>query len=192
MHRPIEETGATARLTIGSFRHNMTKSTFPQRKRLRLSGFDYSKAGMYFVTICSHQRQSLFGWISEGRMQLSPSGKILNEEWQRTTTVRTGIQLDEYVIMPNHVHGIVIIDYPWLGTRRPEDPKQSLDRIIWGFKAACTRRINASRGETAVLWQRAYYDEIIRNEQHLHRVRTYIANNPAQWEFDRENLDEVL
>ena len=177
------------------------KPSYPQRKHNPLEGFDYSLAGAYFVTICTHDHRCLFGDIHDGEMQLSAFGKIVQEEWLHTGQMRPSIFLDHFVVMPNHLHGIIAIDYPWLGYRRPQVAKHSLERIVAGFKAACTRRINEARsvGEDCIsrdrhahsfaVWQKSFHDEIIRDEAHMGNVRVYIANNPAQWEFDRENPD---
>lgn len=165
----------------------MNQPSLPKRKRNRLAGYDYSRAGAYSVTVCTHRRACLFGEIRDGLMQLGPVGELVTEEWRRTGDIRPHIVLDEFVVMPNHVHGIVMIDYPWLGERRSEDAKQSLERIMAGFKGACTRRIRELIGGSAPIWQKSYHDEIIRDDQHLLNIRRYIADNPAQWELDREN-----
>jgi putative transposase len=168
-----------------------SKEAYPQRKQNRLDGYDYSLAGAYFVTICVQDRACLFGRIENGEVHLSQFGKIVEAEWLRTGRMRPNVLLDQYVIMPNHLHGIVIIDYPWLGLRQPEDAKQRLDRIVAGFKAACVRRINEARGfRAASIWQKSFHDEIIRNERHLANVRKYIADNASMWESDLENPEQ--
>jgi REP element-mobilizing transposase RayT len=173
------------------------KTALPQRKRNRLEGYDYSLSGAYFVTICTHNRACLFGEINEAQMLLNSFGKVAQDEWLRTGQIRSNVILEQFVIMPNHVHGVIMIDYPWMGIRRPEDARQSIERIVAGFKAACVRRINQLRAAGAdsitrrPIWQKSFYDEIIRDERHLNNVRTYIADNPAQWEFDHENPDRL-
>jgi REP element-mobilizing transposase RayT len=97
----------------------MNQPALPRRKRNRLEGYDYARAGAYFVTVCTHRRACLFGEIRDGLMQLGHAGELVTEEWRRTGDIRPHIVLDEFVVMPNHVHGIVMIDYPWLGERRP-------------------------------------------------------------------------
>jgi len=166
--------------------------SYPQRKHNRLDGYDYSLAGAYFVTICVHDRVCLFGCIDSGQMQLSPFGTIVQEEWLRTGKMRPNVILDEFVVMPNHLHGVVMIDYPLLGHRQPGEAKQCLDRIVAGFKAACVRRINEARGYKAIpVWQKSFHDEIIRNEQHMVNVRQYVVDNVEQWAFDHENPDRL-
>jgi putative transposase len=172
-------------------RTQMNDVRYPQRKRNRLQGYDYSRAGAYFVTVCTHRRACVLGEIRDGRMVLNGMGELVTSEWQRTAVLRPNIVLDEFVVMPNHVHGIILIDYPWLGERRPQDAKQSLERIMAGFKGACTHQLRDLRGSDWQGWQKSYHDEIIRDEQHLLRVRQYIADNPAQWALDRENPERT-
>ncbi len=178
------------------------------RRSIRLQGYDYSQAGAYFVTICTYQRECLFGDVVGGQMALNAHGRIACEEWGRSAQMRREIQLDEFVVMPNHVHGIVIIrDEPHpiveaydvgatgrspLRTARPGPPKRSLGSFIAGFKSAATQRINHLRGTPGLpVWQRNYYEHIIRNEEELNRIREYIHNNPLRWHLDRENPNRV-
>jgi REP element-mobilizing transposase RayT len=166
------------------------KITLPKRKHLRLEDYDYSLAGGYFITVCTHDRGCLFGQVMNEQMELNGFGAIVREEWLRSEQMRPNITLDAFMVMPNHFHAIIVIDYPYLGHRRPEDPRQSLERIVAGFKATCTRRINERR-RNAPVWQRSFHDEIIRDEWHLGHVRKYIMNNPAQWQFDHENPNRI-
>ncbi|MDD5089117.1 MAG: transposase [bacterium] len=166
--------------------------SFPQRKRLRLAGYDYSQAGMYAITICTHARACFFGQVVNGRVILNELGKIVEGEWERTAEMRRNVGLDKFVVMPNHLHALLAIDYQLLGHRQPGEAKQQLERIVAGFKSACTRRINELRRMATVpVWQRSFYDQIIRDERHLQEIRTYIVNNPQQWALDRENPDYV-
>ncbi|MCS6773028.1 MAG: transposase, partial [Thermoflexales bacterium] len=146
-----------------------------------------SSPGAYFVTLCTHGRACLFGFITNGVMHENALGAIVREEWFRSAQIRPDIQLeaDEFVLMPNHLHGIIrIIE---TAARRPTPSK--LSTVIAGFKAATTRRINELRGTPrAEVWQRNYYEHIIRTESgenELCRIREYIATNPARWELDR-------
>ena len=163
------------------------------RRSTRLQGYDYAEAGIYFVTLCTVDRECLFGEIIGESMQPSRAGDIVQEVWLRSPTLRSEIALDAMVIMPNHLHGIVIIQTVGATGRSPLQPvpgpaKRSLGALIAGFKAATTKRINAWRGTPgSPVWQRNYYDRIIRDEDELWRIREYIANNPAQWAVDREN-----
>ena len=157
--------------------------------------------GAYFVTICTENRKCLLGEVVNGEMALSKEGKILGEEWLKTTQVRPYVSLDLFVVMPNHFHGILFIDKEaegtdcW-GTARCAPTirqfrmmiSESLPSIIRGFKSAATRRINILRNVPgAPVWQRNYYEHVIRDEASLNRIRGYIINNPLSWELDREN-----
>jgi putative transposase len=175
------------------------------RRSIRLAGYDYSREGAYFITICSAGRACIFGQICDGRMQLSSAGAIVNEEWHRSAEIRRELRLDAFVVMPNHIHGIVFVIAPSVGAhggapsggapvphpslldgRRP----RSLGSFVAGFKSATTSRINAERGTPGEpIWQRNYYDHIVRNAADLGRIRRYIAANPARWSMDRENPD---
>jgi putative transposase len=170
----------------------MTK--FRDRYRIestRLSGWDYAGAGWYFVTLCTRNHTCFFGDVVDGVMHLSPIGEIVAEEWQKTPLIRPNVRLDEWVIMPNHLHGIIIIE-PVETSRRdvsttttPSRLKAgSLGAIIGQVKSICTKRIWAI-GYTDFAWQTRFYDHIIRNESSLKRIREYIVNNPAEWKEDR-------
>ncbi len=185
------------------------------RRSIRLPGYDYTQPGAYFVTICTHERAHLFGHVVDGDMVLNAFGKIVWEEWFRSAEIRAEIELfpDEFVVMPNHIHGIVWImetnDHnvgahgraPVIGpTGRsplripPAHPRgpaaRSLGSFIAGFKSAVTKRINTLRGTPgARVWQRNYYERIIRNERALNAIRRYIAENPLRWHRDRYNPD---
>jgi REP element-mobilizing transposase RayT len=167
-----------------------------RRRSIRLPGYDYSQPGMYFVTICVEGKACLFGEVVKGEMAVNEYGRIVQEEWSRSAEIRREIQLDEFVVMPNHVHGIVeIIEPPSVGATgrsplrlKPGPPPRSLGSFVAGFKSAVTTRINILRGTPDVpLWQRNYYEHIIRNEDDLRRIREYIQTNPVRWELDREN-----
>ena len=168
--------------------------TTHQRHSLRLKGYDYSQAGAYFVTICAYNKEYLFGDIINGVMRMNEYGKTVREKWLLSSKLRSEIKLDEFVIMPNHFHAIVII---WsIGTntvgangRSPLRMKpKSLSSLMAGFKSSATSRINGLRNSPGVpVWQRNYYEHIVRNEDELNRIREYIINNPLQWQFDREN-----
>jgi REP element-mobilizing transposase RayT len=170
-----------------------------RRRSIRLKDYDYAQAGAYFVTICTHDRECLFGEIVSGEIQLNAFGEIVVEEWGRSTEIRREIELDEWVVMPNHLHGIAVIvaDPPVHGDsssvgahgRAPLHRKpRSLGSFIAGFKSVVTTRINTLRGAPgAPVWQRNYYEHVIRNEDDLVRIREYIANNPVQWEIDENN-----
>jgi REP element-mobilizing transposase RayT len=171
----------------------------------RLRGWDYSREGLYFVTICTHNRVHCFGEVIAGEMVLSPIGKIVAEEWQKTPLIRPNVELDAWILMPNHSHGIVMIMHQMqiseppvetprrgVSTTNPDAPiarlqPNSLGAIIGQFKSVCTKRIWAA-GFRDFAWQPRFYDSIIRNERSLVRIREYIINNPRRWEQDRNNL----
>lgn len=163
------------------------------RRSIRLKGYDYSQVGAYFITVCAQNRECLFGSVVDGEMRLNGAGTIVADEWLKTTMIRDEIELDEWVVMPNHFHGIVWINHHRRGDWpvAPTGPQpRSLGSLMAGFKSAVTKRINENRqtpGEK--IWQRNYYEHIIRNESELNRIREYIVNNPLQWELDRENPD---
>lgn len=167
------------------------------RRSIRLHGYDYSSAGAYFVTICTYYRKCLFGEITDGKMRVNEYGQSVQEEWVRSAKIRCEIELDAFVIMPNHIHGIITIhdDVGAIG-RSPLQKiipshgpaKQSLGAFVAGFKSATTKRINEIRNTPHLpVWQRNYYEHVIRDEKSLNQIREYILNNPLNWEMDREN-----
>ena len=168
----------------------------PDRRSIRLQGYDYSQAGAYAVTICTHNRDCLFGEIAGGKMVLNHAGHAALQCWQAIPDHFPHAELDAFVMMPNHVHGIVVIaDRRGTACRAPTQVEQfghpvagSIPTVIRSFKSAVTKRINEIRNTPgAKVWQRNYYEHIIRDEGELKRMREYITNNPVQWELDREN-----
>ena len=140
-----------------------------------------------------HDRAGLFGKVVDGVMRLNELGALVATEWLRTATIRPQAVLDEFVVMPNHFHAIIAIENSRRGVlpyARPSfrSPLQSLGAIVRGFKSATTRLINEIRGTPGtVVWQRNYYEHVIRNDGELIRIREYITNNPLRWSLDREN-----
>ncbi len=163
------------------------------RRSIRIPGYDYSQGGMYFVTICTRDRECLFGDMVDGGMRLNKFGYIVHEEWEKSVEIREEIELDAFVVMPNHIHGVVIITVGNVGATgrsplRSGPPKRSLGALVGGLKSAVTKRINDLRGTPGIpIWQPNYYEHIIRNAESLTRIRQYIFDNPARWAFDREN-----
>lgn len=171
------------------------------RRSVRLNEYDYTRSGRYLVTICSHDREHLFGDVTGGRMILNSFGDIVAQEWLRTATVRAYVELDEWIVMPNHMHGIVVlITYRVGPTRRVAHPARdgtrtaarrgpaagSLGAIVGQFKSAAARRINVLRESPGVpMWQRSFHDRIVRDPAALQRIRGYIRANPAAWAEDR-------
>lgn len=182
----------------------MRDSDNKHRKSIRLKGYDYSQEGAYFITICTYNRECILGNVVNGKMQLNKYGEIVETEWLRTAKMRDNVELDVYIIMPNHLHGILFIVDKCRGTmhRAPTTnhiPKYesfgkpvsgSIPTIIRGFKSAVTKQINEIRHIADVpVWQRNYYEHIIRYEEELNKIREYIINNPLKWELDIENPD---
>jgi putative transposase len=190
------------------------------RRSIRLKDYNYSQEGAYFVTICTHKRECLFGEIRDGEMQSNDIGVAVHNEWMKSALIRREIHLDMFVVMPNHIHGLVFIvgDDPALvgatggrpffgkqtadgGSREFEGDRRSplqtrgprrrsLAAFIGGFKSACTRSVNEFGCTSGIpLWQRNYYEHVIRNENSLNALREYIQANPSQWAIDPDNLD---
>ncbi|MDD5287273.1 MAG: transposase [Desulfuromonadaceae bacterium] len=182
------------------------------RHSIRLTDNDYSQVGAYFVTVCVWKREGLFGEIVNGEMVLNDMGQIVVEELERTSEMRSNVELDVYSIMPNHFHAIiliinnvgatpmarpgaignnVVVTHKNRATQRvaPTGPVSgSIGAVMAQFKSIVTKRINALRNNHGCpVWQRNYYERVIRNEDELSRAREYIVNNPLKWELDKEN-----
>jgi putative transposase len=179
----------------------------------RLEGYDYSQTGGYYVTIVSYEREFLFGEVMDGEMQVNALGRIIKEEWFRSAKIRKEIHLfeDEFVIMPNHLHGIVWIETDTVGADgvRPLEigvrpvkytgghssdachaslhrKPRSLGSFIAGFKASVTRRADRELN-SGNIWQRNYYEHILRDQADYERIAGYILDNPLNWDKDEEN-----
>ena len=170
------------------------------RRSIRLRGYDYSRAGVYFVTLCTHHHEFLFGDIEKGRMVLNPCGGIVLEKWRWLDTRYEYIVLDEFIIMPNHFHGIIMIAGRGGGCKGGSRTAPTTDynhkplgRLIGAFKTVSTKQINELNHTPGVkLWQRNYWEHIIRDETELHRIREYIINNPARWQDDPLHDDGII
>ena len=218
------------------------------RRSIRLQGYDYTRAGAYFITICTQGRECLFGEIVDGEMILNELGRIVQEEWKKTPAIRREMELDAFVVMPDHIHGIVIIRESPVGDDGAGDgmgngmgngvgngmgigmgngvgngvgaychtplhtpphtpthtqphtpphtppqtdhapfrsPSKTIGAMVRGFKTASTRSINARRfSPGAPVWQRNYYEHIIRDDAEWNQIREYIEYNPARWKED--------
>lgn len=166
------------------------------RRSIRLRNYDYRRCGVYFVTICAHQKRKLFGTVFDGIVSLSSVGEIVSDEWRRIAQARANVEIDHYVVMPNHLHGLLIIaerinansdqcsDGP-LSAQQRGVPASSLGSIINQFKGAVSRSVwsNLMHSRTQI-WQRNYYDHIVRDEASLNEIRKYIIENPARWHND--------
>jgi putative transposase len=184
----------------------MPPSQFDPKKHhrwsIRLPGYDYSQAGAYYVTLVTHQRDCLFGVIENEIMTLNDLGKIANECWIAIPEHFLNVELGAYVVMPNHVHGIIVIDgndagathwvAPAIPRIRPTGPKPgSLGAIIGSYKSAVSYRINKEHNITSI-WQRNYYEHIIRNEIDLQNKTNYIESNPMLWAQDDNNPRNII
>jgi len=219
------------------------------RRSIRLKGYDYAKAGLYFITICCQDRAHLFGEIIDGEMNLNLYGQIAYEEWLQTEQIRENCKLHEFIIMPNHIHGIIEISFNKgenEGKGRFQSPSHTIGSFIRGFKIATIKKIkdrinnsgctgelqfaptelsesaptelsesaptelsesaptglsefaptdSTSKANSAPtkkiqeldfkIWQRNYYEIIIRDEKAYHHISNYIINNPAKWNEDK-------
>lgn len=161
---------------------------------MRLRNYDYSTAGAYFVTICTQERECLFGDIVDGGMKLNEFGQIVQSIWHDLPARFPDIQLGEFIVMPNHVHGIIIIIHRnnnpvgaihELTLRHNERRQMLLPNIIGYFKMNTAKRINQLRDLRGMpVWQRNYYDRVIRNDQEFNQTRQYIIDNAKNWEKD--------
>ena len=165
-----------------------------RRRSIRLRGYDYRGAGIYFVTLCTASRACLFGDVVDDEMRLHPIGAIVREEWLRTPELRPSVELDEYVVMPNHVHGLLVINDagPMRASTETRPVKGlmpgSVGAIVGQFKSVTTKRVRREFGQAGRrLWQRNYFERIVRDEEALDRIRRYIIANPANWAKDPEN-----
>lgn len=168
------------------------------RRSIRLKGYDYSQPGAYFVTMVTQGRECLFGEIINGEMQLNVCGHSAETCWRAIPEHFPNVELGAYVIMPNHVHGIILIrdknEEPGTGTiyRAPTEEQfgkpvsGSLPTILRTFKAAVTRDLGR-KFDVHNIWQRNYYEHVIRNEREWDRIHLYIEANPSRWAEDNEN-----
>ncbi len=177
-----------------------------QRRSIRLQGYDYSQMGSYFITICTYNRRCMFGEIIDEVMILNDAGQMAEKCWNNIPAHFPHVQLDEFVIMPNHVHGILGITMNVVGaknfsplqnhdahihdniprTQRPCGTIKTIGSIVRGFKIGVTEWVRQNTNIYDV-WQRNYWEHIIRNENELNKIRSYIRNNPMKWHDDKLN-----
>ena len=169
-----------------------------RRKSIRLKDYDYSQPGAYFITICIHKKQCILGEVTDDGMKLSRFGEVVKTEWLKTFEIRKNLILDEYIVMFNHFHGIIIVDGRGTLQRAPTFEKfgrpisNSVPTIVRLFKSATTNQVNQlHHTPRRPFWQRNYFEHIIRNEDELNKIREYIQNNPLKWHLDRENPERV-
>ncbi|MCJ7620538.1 MAG: transposase [Anaerolineae bacterium] len=164
-----------------------------RRRPVRLKGYDYSQPGAYFVTICADRQACLFGEVRDGRMRPNDHGRIAWRCWEDLPRYYPHVRIDSFVAMPNHVHGIIVLTEIGVGAGLRPAPTESgmgfrphaLPEIVRAFKAFSARRINELRNMSGGrVWQRSYYERVVRNEEELNRIRQYIAENPSRWSED--------
>ena len=193
------------------------KSRIINRRSIRLEDFDYASENAYFVTICTHDMQCIFGDVIDGKMRLNEFGKMVEREWLETENRFPHVDLDEFVIMPNHVHGIIIVGATLAVARASQtragaspapthemmqtvckSKRPTLGQIVGAFKSLSARKwikyIEQGNilDKCGKLWQRNFYDHIIRNENDLYHIRGYIFQNPLNWHLDENNPDNLL
>ena len=190
--------------------------SLPNRQSIRLKHYDYSQPGFYFVTIGTENRIHRFGNITDGNIQLNQLGKIVTKQWNDLPNRFPNIQLDQYITMPNHIHGIIRVGAPLAGARNDfagarnnmvrRDLRANVHRdratarvaptignIIGSYKSLCVHnclqwiKSNNSSFFIGKLWQRNYWEHIVRNENELNLIRDYIRQNPQKWEMDKLN-----
>lgn len=161
------------------------------RKSIRLKDYDYSQAGAYFITICTHERQALFGQIVDGQMQLNSLGEIVQATWSALIEHYAHIHLGAFVIMPNHVHGIIEIKKEEVTSSvvgvglKPTPTRHGLSEVVRALKTFSARRINEKCDKVGnKVWQRNYYEHIIRSEASYLTISEYIQTNPQRWAED--------
>ena len=178
----------------------MNNSRDHNRRSIRLKGYDYSSPGEYFITICTNNRECVFGDVINSKMVLNNLGEIARKEWLNTENIRDNVKLDVFVIMPNHMHAIFRITHSVVGangdsplqqrhrimdqndkvTSSFKSPSKTVGAIVRGYKGAVTTRINRLYPTPREkIWQRNYYEHIIRDDESLYRIRNYIKNNPG-------------
>lgn len=184
----------------------------------RLAAWDYTSPGWYFVTICTRGAALFCGDVDGAEVRLSAAGRVVAEEWTKTPAIRRNVRLDAWVLMPNHLHGIIILEKPTVETPRrgvyggaarepavrapdhgPYLPVRearlmpnSLGSIVGQFKSACTRRVREETGLRAFGWQPRFYDHVIRSQRSLDKIRAYIRDNPLKWELERANPEGLF
>ena len=183
----------------------MTRPPESHRRSIRLKGYDYTQSGAYFLTVVVQGRLCLFGSVADQEMRKNKAGEMVRRVWERLPDRFPCIQLDAFVVMPNHIHGILVIDSP-VGaplasthrgapnpTRATTRVAPTLGAVVGAYKSLTTRAYieGVIAGVWAPfqkrLWQRNYYEHVVRNDASLAELRQYILDNPTRWAFDREN-----
>lgn len=160
------------------------KSKYPIRKRTRLKEYDYSNNAYYFITICVNDKSEVFGKVENNSVSLNEYGIIVENKLLDLSERFNSVEIDYYVIMPNHFHCIFILE------NESDKCKESISNIIGAFKSITTIELHKN-GFSNFKWQRSFYDRIIRNENELFNIRKYIDQNPLRWELDKENPQKI-
>jgi len=179
-----------------------------ERKLNRLADYDYSRSGYYFVTLCTKDKIEYFGKFLKEKIVLSKIGEIAHSHWLSIPAHYENVKIDSFIIMPNHIHCIIIIDNAEVnvGTEQCSVPTNIgqtlisastpnyglLSKIIKSFKEAVTKDVRRNTGYRTFSWQRSFYDHVIRNDVALREIRKYIVLNPAKWEIDENNPRNIL
>jgi len=191
------------------------------RRSIRMAGYDYASAGTYFITICTQDRACVFGDVVDGEMQANPAGEIVRAAWAELPSRYANVELDAFAVMPNHVHGIIVLvdvapgqgamnhvgmmnhegvinharttlgEIGAANARAGAAGVPPLGEIVRAFKAVSARRIRQQIAPGAVIWQRNYYESIVRDDESLERVRAYVQANPRRWLADRDNPNPI-
>ena len=174
----------------------MTNTNNHHRRPIRIPEYDYTQPGAYFVTICTWQRECIFGEVVDEKMRLNGYGEIVETCWNELKGHYENIEMDEMIVMPNHIHGIINIVGATLAVAQKERPAK-LGHVVGGFKSlsvkCCLEHIKRKKPGMILgkLWQRNYYEHVIRDDVELAKTREYIVNNPMKWELD-ENYPDVV
>jgi putative transposase len=190
---------------------NQYNPKFHHRRSIRLKGYDYAQAGLYFITICCQNRIHRFGHVENGVMVLNEFGTVAYNAWMKTPEIRPNMELGDFVVMPNHIHGIIrLVDggelhspnnmpnntpnetmgelhssIVWGECNSPlRGPSNNIGAIVRGYKSTVTKQLNLLNVGCAI-WQRNYHEHIIRDAQSYQRISEYIINNPAKWTADK-------
>ena len=169
-----------------------SKQRLHHRRLTRLKDYDYSQPGGYFITICTKNRSCLFGVVDNDRVILNQYGEIIQISWLALPEHYHNVELDVFVIMPNHIHGIIFLTDVGAGLKPAPTVSPGychpLPEIVRGFKTFSSRKINELRNMSGTaLWQRNYFEHVIRREESLEKIREYIETNPLRWALDKEN-----
>jgi putative transposase len=170
----------------------------PKRKPTRMREYDYSRSGWYFLTLCTKNRIEWFGDVTDGKMILNEYGRVAEEQWLWLARQYDHVKLDEFVIMPNHIHAILVIadegarrDNPGVVPTGYSRRHNLLSKSVNAFKTTTSKLIH-QHGLSEFVWERSFYDHIIRKDESLRSIREYIANNPIRWHLDRDNPENLL